>query len=234
MYKKLIPLLTTIFLMQFTNAQNNSSVNVVGAMKNVMWEGQLYGTINLDTIKDKTNLYGIGPVEYLSGELMIVEGKSYKSVVVSETDMKVEETYDVKAPFFVYSNTSNWKEYELPKKIITSEQLVNYLIKLNKNSDKPFTFKLVGSIDRATIHIVNLPKGSVVTSPDEAHKGQVNYNLDQENVTIVGFFSTRHKAIFTHHDTFIHMHLITDDKTKMGHIDDINFKKGTMKLYISN
>lgn len=234
MCKQIITLVTTIFLMQITNAQNNSSVHVVGAMKNVMWKGQLYGTMNLDTIKNKTNLYGIGPVEYLSGELMIVEGKSYKSIVVSNTAMKVEETFDAKAPFFVYSNTNNWKEYKLPRKIVTSQQLENYLIKLNKNNSKPFTFKLVGSIDSATVHIVNLPEGSVVTTPDEAHKGQVNYNLEQENVTIVGFFSTQHKAIFTHHDTFIHMHLITDDKTKMGHIDDVNFKKGTMKLYISN
>jgi acetolactate decarboxylase len=71
-----------------------------------------------------------------------------------------------------------------------------------------------------------------VSSPDEAHKGQINYELKNEQAYIVGFFSTVHKAIFTHHDTFLHLHLMTTDKQKMGHLDEVLFKKGTMKLYL--
>lgn len=93
-------------------------------------------------------------------------------------------------------------------------------------------FKLSGIVDLATIHIVNLPKGSKVSSPDEAHKGQKNYKVKNEQSEIIGFFSTEHKAIFTHHDTFLHMHLITADRQKMGHLDEVVFKKGTMKLYL--
>jgi acetolactate decarboxylase len=48
----------------------------------------------------------------------------------------------------------------------------------------------------------------------------------------IGFFSTEHKAIFTHHDTFLHMHLITTDRQKMGHLDEVFLKKGTIKLYL--
>src|SRR5690606_38154032 len=83
----------------------------------------------------------------------------------------------------------------------------------------PFMFKLAGTVEEATIHIVNLPKGSTVSSPAEAHQGQVNYKLNNEESEIMGFFSTQHKTIFTHHDTFLHMHLITKDRKKMGHLD---------------
>jgi acetolactate decarboxylase len=93
-------------------------------------------------------------------------------------------------------------------------------------------FKFVGTVEQATIHIVNLPKGSIVSSPDEAHAGQVNYELENEPAEIIGFFSTMHKAIFTHHNTFLHMHLITSDRKKMGHLDQLRLKKGTMKLYL--
>lgn len=213
-------------------AQTNSSVRVVGAMKNVMRKGQLQGSIRLDTIADKTNLYGIGPMEYLAGELMVVNGRSFKSIVVSETEMTVVETFEAKAPFFVYGYTADWREVDLPRGITTGQQLEAFLIELNAGSEIPFTFKLTGRIDKASIHIVNLPKGSNVASPDDAHKGQVNYSLNDEEVTIVGFFSLRHKAIFTHHDTFIHMHLITDDQTKMGHLDSVDFKQGSMKLFV--
>lgn len=212
--------------------QATNEVKIVGQMKNVMWEGQLYGNIYLDTIANKTNLYGLGPVEYLAGEILIIDGKSYKSTVTSDTTMKVEETYDIKVPFFCYANISNWKEQTLPDSIQTIQQLEQYLDKNTKSSPRPFMFKLTGIVEQATIHIVNLPKGSKVSSPDEAHKGQKNYELENEKAEIIGFFSTEHKAIFTHHDTFLHMHLLTTDRQKMGHLDEVLFKKGTLKLYL--
>lgn len=212
--------------------QTTNEVKIVGQMKNVMWKGQLYGNINLDTITNKTNLYGLGPVEYLSGEILIIDGKSYKSAVVSDSTMKVEETYEIKAPFFGYANISNWTEQTLPDSIQTIQQLEQYLDKVTKPSPRPFMFKLSGTVEQATIHIVNLPKGSKVSSPDEAHKGQKNYELQNEQADIIGFFSTEHKAIFTHHDTFLHMHLLTTDRQKMGHLDVVLFRKGTMKLYL--
>ena len=93
-------------------------------------------------------------------------------------------------------------------------------------------FKLGGIVEEATIHIVNLPKGSKVSSPTEAHEGMTNYHLTNEKSEIIGFFSTEHKTIFTHHDTYLHIHLITLDRQKMGHLDDLLFKKRTMTLYL--
>jgi acetolactate decarboxylase len=58
-----------------------NEVKIVGQMKNVMWKGQLYGNISLDTIADKTNLYGLGPVEYLAGEIAIINSQSFTSIV---------------------------------------------------------------------------------------------------------------------------------------------------------
>lgn len=217
-----------------STAQNtNNPVKIVGAMKNVMWKGQLYGNINLDTISKKEHLYGLGPIEYLAGEILVIDGKSYKSTVVSDTTMKVEETYDIKAPFFGYTNISKWTEQTLPDSIQTNQQLETYLDLLTKSSKRPFMFKLTGVIETASIHIVNLPKGSTVSSPAEAHKGQTNFPLKNEQVEIAGFFSTEHKAIFTHHDTFLHMHLITADRKKMGHLDHLLLKKGTAKLFLA-
>lgn len=201
-------------------------------MKNAMWKGQLYGNINLDTITNKTNLYGLGPVEYLTGEILIIDGKSYKSTVVSDTTMKVEETFEIKAPFFGYANIANWKVQTLPPSIQTIQQLEQYLDTITISSLRPFIFKLSGTVEQATIHIVNLPNGTKVNSPDDVHKRQVNYRVINEQSEIVGFFSTEHKAIFTHHDTYLHMHLITTDLQKMGHLDEVQFKKGTMNLLL--
>ena len=208
------------------------TVHIIGQMKNVMWKGELFGNIALDTIANKTSLYGMGPVEYLTGEIMIYDGKTYKSSVLTDSTMKVEETDKIKAPFFAYSTIPEWKKTQLPDSIQTIGQLEMHLDRISKSSARPFMFKLNGSIETARIHIVNLPKGTRVSSPKEAHMGQVNYELKNELADIVGFFSTEHKTIFTHHDSFLHMHLITVNRSKMGHLDDVLFRKGTMKLYL--
>lgn len=212
--------------------QPSSAVTVVGDMKNVMWKGQLHGNINLDTIATRTNLYGLGPVEYLTGEALIIDGRSYKSSVVSDSTMNVEEPYDIKAPFFGYAQITKWVAQNVPDSIQTMLQLETYLDKVTENSPRPFLFKIMATVEQATIHIVNLPKGSEVSSPDDAHRGQKKYYLKNVQSEGIGFFSTEHKAIFTHHSTFLHMHLITSDRKAMAHLDEVLFKAGTLTLYL--
>ena len=207
-----------------------NDLTIVGAMKNVMWKGALAGTINLDTIPNKKGLYGLGPQSYLSGELLINNGKSYLSKVTSDSTMQVERTFDVMAPFFVYANVNKWKEIALPNTVKTINDLEKFVQLKTFEIKKPFALKLIGSVSNATIHIQNLPEGTKVSSPDEAHQGQTNYTIQNEAAEIIGFYSTEHQGIFTHHDSFLHLHLITKDALKMGHLDALEI--GTMKLYL--
>lgn len=209
-----------------------NKVTIVGQMRDVMWKGQLEGKIDLDTIGNKTHLFGFGPVEYLAGEILVIDGRSYKSNVVSENDMNVVETFQIKAPFFAYANIEKWHEEILPDSIRNIEQLERYLVQLLSLKERPFLFRLSGTVEHARIHIVNLPKAAKVSSPQDAHQGQANYDLKNEDIEIIGFFSTSHKSIFTHHDSFLHMHLITKDRKKMGHLDEAIFKKESIRIYL--
>jgi acetolactate decarboxylase len=206
------------------------SVQVVGAMKNVMWKGQLGSRIKLDTLSDRKGLYGLGPLSYLRGELLINNGKSYLSEVTSDSSMKVTESYEASAPFFVYARVQEWDEIELPSSLKTIPELEAFIDERTKDFKRPFAFKLSGQVAQAMIHIQNLPKGTKVSSPAEAHQGQTSYAIEDEAADIVGFFSTEHQGIFTHHDSFLHMHLITQDESKMGHLDELQI--GTMKLFL--
>ena len=212
--------------------EKSQHVRVVGEMRKVMWEGKLEGVIELDTIPAKENVYGLGPVEFLTGEILIMDGKSYVSTVTSDSTMKVEEVESVKAPFFAYDHIEAWEGHSIPDSIRTIKQLESYLDRLTRQSSRPFMFKISGVADNALIYIVNLPAGSKVSSPTQAHQGQIDYELSNEQIDIVGFFSTEHKAIFTHHDSNVHLHLITEDRQKMGHLDEILFKDGSLTLYL--
>jgi acetolactate decarboxylase len=212
------------------NTETYSDIKMVGAMKNVMWKGELGGRIDLDTISDKNGLYGLGPVSYLRGELLINNGKSYVSKVTSDATMTVEKTFETSAPFLVYGNVTEWDDIELPSDLKTIKDLETFVDNKTTEFKRPFTFKLIGQVSSAIIHIQNLPEGTKVASPAQAHQGQTNYTIENEDVEIIGFFSTKHKGIFTHHDSFLHMHLITKDERKMGHLDELEI--GEMKLYL--
>lgn len=205
-------------------------LKIVSAMKNVMWKGELGAAINLDTISNKKGLYGIGPETYLTGELLINDGKSYVSKVLSDSTMIVQKTFDTAAPFFVYANVNDWEIIDLPKEIKNIKDVELLIDQKTKDRKRPFAFKLIGKVESAIIHIQNLPPGTAVSSPAEAHQGQVNYSLGSEDVEIIGFFSTEHQAVFTHHDTYVHLHLMTKDESKMGHLDEVVFDE--MKLYL--
>ncbi len=210
----------------------NKDIAISGAMMNVMHKGELWGTINLDTIADKKHLYGIGPLEYLTGEILIIDGRCYKSEVVTDTRMKVSETFQLKAPFFGYTHVAAWKDLVLPDSIIELSQLEHFLNAATENYPRPFFFKILAQVEQANIHVVHLQAGSKVSSPQEAHQGQKNYEVRDEEVEMIGFFSTEHQAILTHHDSWVHIHLITQDRTQMGHLESVKLKKGSAKLFL--
>jgi acetolactate decarboxylase len=211
-------------------AHTYPDIHVVGAMKDAMFKGELYSKIDLDTISDKNGLYGLGPQTQLTGELLIIDGKCYVSKVVSDSTMTVQETYKTGAPFFVFGNVKEWKSVKIPETIRDIKALETFVDEQSKEMKRPFAFKVSGRASDATIHIQNLPPGSKVSSPQEAHVGQTNYTLKDVAVDIVGFFSTEHKTIFTHHDTNIHMHLISKDRKKMGHLDALGIDE--MRLFL--
>ena len=146
-----------------------TDIKVTGAMKNVMWKGELDGRIKLDTIAPKKGLYGIGPESYLTGEILINNGQAYISQVLTDSTMTVKKTFNASAPFFVYANVNEWQIIDLPEGIITIKELENYINEKTITAKRPFVFKLIGNVAKATIHVQNLPKGTTVSSPEEAH-----------------------------------------------------------------
>jgi acetolactate decarboxylase len=205
-------------------------VQVVGAMRDAMWKGEIFSKIDLDTISNKDNLYALGPVEQMTGEILVYDGKSYVSKVITDSTMQVTETYEAGAPFLVYSNVSDWKRVEVPENVSSLKDFETFITVQAQALDAPFTFKLQGSVKSALIHVQNLPPGTKVSSPQEAHVGQKKYSLDNREVDLLGFYSTNHKGIFTHHDTNMHIHLITKDLKMMGHLDEVEFDKVTLFL----
>ena len=114
---KHIILYTCLILLVFHKALSQNQVHVIGQMKDVMWKGKLSGKLDLKSLADTPHLYGLGPVEFLAGEVLILNSIPYISTIVADSSMEVKESWEVKAPFFGYASIPEWHAVSLPESI---------------------------------------------------------------------------------------------------------------------
>ena len=210
-----------------------STPTIKGTMRAVMREGKLGPVISTDTLI-QTNLYGFGPMAYLRGELLVLDGKVYEAAVVNKKQMQVKKVGKATAPFFGFAHIASWQQVTIPDSVSDLTTLENYLNQTIGTTNPNYNtfFKLKAKAKEATIHLVNLPKGTKVSSPEQAHKGLVQYPITNQEVEILGFYSQQHQTIFTHHDTNLHLHLITADRKTMGHLETITFEPKQVQLFL--
>ncbi len=227
-----LPVLSVLLLTSFSTLAQNGPVVPTGAMRNTMFNGQLAGLIQLDSIA-KPGTYGIGPVDHLRGELMVWDGHSYRSSAKGDSAMVVEERPDSRAPFFVHQHVSNWTTIELPDSVVDMPSLDAFLTARFAALGKPFAFTLQGKVSEVHAHIVDVTPGTVINGPDDAHRENKHYTLRDRDMDLIGFFSTKHKAVFTHHDTNIHVHAITAERNWMGHVEELRFDPRQVRLSVA-
>ncbi len=213
-------------------AQTNGPVIATGAMRNTMFNGQLSGLIALDSLA-VPGTYGIGPVEYLQGEVLILDGIVFRSSAHGDGAMTVEVEPRTKSPFFVHQYVASWTAVELPDTVVDLPTLDGFLTTRYAALGQPFAFRLSGKFTSLDAHIVDVPTGTVVNGPDDAHRDNKHYRTTARVADALGLFSTEHKAVFTHHDTNIHVHAITAERNWMGHVEAMRFEAGSMSLLVA-
>ncbi len=232
MLKNSIYILFVFFLVSCTKSTNTSSIKVVGEMRDVMWKGDLKGKIATDSLNSKET-YGLGPIEFLKGEILLFEGQTFVSKVVDSISHEVTKIPSAMAPFFVYSLNSELKIVQFSPENYSLKGIEEHINSVYKDYDQPLLIRIDGEFNSMKLHSVNLPDGQEVSSPDEAHQGLTQYDFKNISGSLIGFFSRNHKAVFTHHDSFFHAHFISDDREVLGHIDKTNFNSSKVTMRVS-
>lgn len=140
------------------------------------------------------------------------------------------------APFLVYCNVKNWQAFSLESDINNLAGLQNEIQSLARSNgldlQTAFPFKISGLIDKAKYHVIWKDLKVKEHSPEIHKKSKVFYSITEERTDILGFYSQNHAGIFTHYDSFIHAHIINADRSKMGHLDQIDMKAGAASVYL--
>ncbi|MBO0340548.1 acetolactate decarboxylase [Flagellimonas profundi] len=232
MKNKNLFLTITAFLYMIQLSAQLPKTHSIGAMKNM---GTTYDlNIWLDTISNKPHLYGMGPYDKMKGEITVVNGKPYVASAFIDGAFEVGKDWDIRSPFFVYSNISKWDIFEIEGDLNNVHDIQEKVATIAKengyNLDQPFAFKIKGEFDAVTAHIVT-PRLPEVEGYREGIKSQ-KFSFENAHGEFIGFYSEHHQGVFTHMDGFVHVHFLMKDKTFMGHLDKISTKGKTITLYL--
>ena len=232
MKKLILFIIVTVSIAQAVIAQTTPKVYTKGAMNNM---GATYDIkVWLDTIPDKSHLFAMGPYDKMKGERTVFDGKPFYASAFEEGKAVVSQSWDIRSPFFVYSNVKNWEEFDLIGPLNSIQEIQEKVGTIAKsqgyNLNKPFAFRIAGKFDQMTTHIVT-PRSPDVEGYRNGIKSQ-NFSLNNDKGEILGFYSEQHQGVFTGSKSFIHVHYLRDDQTFMGHLDKIITSNKSFKLYL--
>lgn len=94
----------------------------------------------------------------------------------------------------------------------------------------PFAFKIEASPTKTNFHVIDRKEGSPHTMENHKQFAYSGQDLNKKSI-LLGFYSTHHQSIFTHHTSHMHIHLLDQDTKAVGHLDDIQIK-GLITIYL--
>jgi len=229
---KIIPL-AVLLLSTLSNNLLAQQITATGAMSTMAKTG-FAPQLSLDTLKNKTHLYGLGPYEKLQGEITIVDGKPFYATAYEAEKSTVSQSWNIKTPFFVQANVAHWQAFEITDDLASVGDIQTAVTTIAKANgydlNIPFPFKLEGTLAEATCHIVT-PRSPEIEGYRENVKQQL-FSFKETSGQLIGFYSQNHQGIFTGSKTFIHVHFLKEDHTFMGHLDKVKATKSNLKLFL--
>ncbi|MEM7039693.1 MAG: acetolactate decarboxylase [Bacteroidota bacterium] len=213
---------------------NDFEVKHLGALRNMMHKGDISAKGALRDFENQPHLFGLGAVEDLKGEILILDGKPYITSVV-EGEIETDQSFEKNATLFVYAQVEAWTEIKIPRKIKSYAQLESFVEqaaqKQGIDTELAFPFLVEGQLGAGDWHVIDWPEGDTEHTHEKHIQSGLNGTISNEKVKILGFWSNKHHAIFTHHTTNMHLHFRTEDGRLAGHLDDLKLGR-KMKLML--
>jgi acetolactate decarboxylase len=227
LFSYILVILTTLPILA-----QNPDVKFAGELRKIMLDADLSTKIRLDTIP-RQNLFAIGVVDSLQGEICIINGKSLVSSI-KDTYIKTDTSMNHGASMLVYTYVKNWK-------VVTIEQDVNGLEELELlvkrlasengiDATRPFPFMAKTWIKNMSYQVIDWQSGVIHTSDTHSQFAHELWH-SASTVMLAGFYSENHKGIYTSYDSKINVHAITSDPMTAGHLETIE-TFGKIAIYL--
>ncbi len=205
----------------------------------VAWEGALRhfhhgdvsGRVDLNRFAGRPDIIAVGPVGELDGEVTAIDGQWFITRV-RDGKLVTESGPEGLTGFLVWADVPDWRKPVEIDSPVANHRKLEVLIadlaeKAGLDTDTPFPFRLRAVADSLDWHVLAPP------ADGEQQRRHLDYafkqHLEQLEVDLVGFFSRDHAGVFTHRNSWAHIHVILPDG-HAGHVDAIELKAGAKLL----
>ncbi|MDH3628715.1 MAG: hypothetical protein OES25_13800 [Acidobacteriota bacterium] len=211
----------------------NGDVQTYGALRGMFHEDQTGEMVALSSLLPDTELYAVGALADLAGEVTVIGGEAYLSYPDEAGGTRTEQTRqsDVGATLLVVTAVPSWRDV-VTEHAIPFDELDDAIAKLATVSgmdlDGRIPFLLEGTFDDLQWHVID---GSRLISGGSSHKdhqaASVIERRDRASATLVGFYSSSDQGVFTHMGSKTHIHCVLDEPLSSGHVDGVVIPAGT-------
>jgi hypothetical protein len=205
------------------------SVRWVGAQRDVLG-GDVSGKISLASLADHPHLYALGPRAGVTGEITVFDGEPSIARVL-DGHLRVEKTLDHEACFLVYAQVAAWHEAVQRRRLDGEAALEAAVLsaarEVGVDDTVPLVFLVRATAADVTFHVLDKRDGLPHTA-DLHERAKVRFQIGRQAVEVLGFYSSRHRGIFTPRDSDLHMHLRTLDGQASGHVEKIAIEPGAV------
>lgn len=220
------------------------AVEYIGSQKDIVASGKAASVINLRDLAATKNLFALGPVAGLDGEITIFNSQPYISQVRGD-GFEVHKGFDYGAIFLVWSAQAEWRDVAIPETVKSYLELQDFVKAQAQaagiDTGKTFAFLLAGTPAEIKYHInVDRTGGQTITQ-ELFLKSKAPFVMKNEAADILGFYSENHPGVFlpstspgikeAGRQNAMHIHVIAKAGKDTGHIDDLTLGAGmTLRL----
>lgn len=223
---KIYNLLLIIMICFACKSPKTYEVKYYGELRSIMHQGDISGKVKIDTL-NKTNLYGLGALANMNGEITLIDGKPYISKVIDSVAV-IGSDKNVEAALLVFSHIDQWDTLTVEGGD-DLELLISATLK-ERNTSVSTPFMILGRPDMVDYHILNHDPKSDNTADHKA--GSFTGTIEKRLLTLIGFYADDAQGVYTHHDSKLHVHFVEASSSLTGHVDDVVLGNDDVKLLI--
>ena len=185
-------------------------------------EGIYDGEMTIGELKKHGN-FGIGTFNALDGEMVLYEGHCYKVT----SDSKVLDVSDSnKTPFATVCKFEPDTVIRIDRTLNLME-LKHYIDSIVTSTNLLYAYQISGSFDSIIVRSVPKQK-KPYKRLIEAYKAQGIYTFTHQEGILIGYKFPVYLKDANMED--FHLHFLSTDKTKGGHLMNCKFTKGTLSV----
>lgn len=198
-----------------------------GHYKKMIHMKKTQGVIRLADAVASANSFAVGAIQQGLGEITVINGKVWLDYGADGIGNSLNTIpADEQAVLLAVAQVKDWQDIHIINALSQQELFETILEKAKKlglNIEKPFPFLLEGEFSKLLIHVIN---GKNPNFKGHGGKEKLFYQekeqRENQQATIVGFYSASSQGVYTHPGESWHLHAVIRDKNIGAHVDDIS------------